>query len=499
MSEYKLPFDLNGVHIHFVGIKGTGMAALTEILCARGATITGSDVADVFYTDKVLQRCGINPTLFAEENITDSISCVVYSSAYNANSNCELAKANQLGIPCLLYSDALGQLSANAYSCGIAGVHGKTTTTGLTGTIIHGLGIKAQVLAGSVISSFGEADGEGSCTMTDGSDYFVAETCEYQRHFMAFHPKKIILTSVESDHQDYYPTYNDIRDAFVDYACLLPQNGELIYCADDAGAMEVAQIVSKKRDDIKLTPYGITAKGNYHISFGDVCDGHQYFYLDGFKSYKFALKMPGKHLVLNASAGIALAVSILQHETNQSEDVIFTQQLAEKISNALLNFRGGKRRTELVGQIDSVIFLDDYGHHPTAIKTTLEGYRAFYPNRKIIVDFMSHTYTRTAALLEEFASSFSAADKVILHKIYGSARENASATGITGKTLFESTKKYHKDVSYYEEIMDAYEPILLELSKKDSDYPDGTIFVTMGAGDNWKLGKALFQQFSKNI
>lgn len=492
-----MPSNLNGVHIHFVGIKGTGMAALTEILCARGAVITGSDVADVFYTDKVLQRCGIKPLLFSMSNITDSISCVVYSSAYSSSTNCELAEAKRLGIPCLLYSQALGQLSANAYSCGVAGVHGKTTTTGLVGTIIHALNLPAQVLAGSVISSFGKHFDEGSCTMTDGSDYFVAETCEYQRHFMDFHPKKIILTSVESDHQDYYPTYEDIRDAFVDYVCLLPQNGELIYCADDSGAVEVAQIVCKKRDDIKLTAYGVAATGDYRITFGSVCDGRQCFYLDGFKSHKFALKMPGKHLVLNASAAIALAVSLLQHETKQSEDAIFTQRIAEKISSALLTFRGGKRRTELVGQAGNIVFLDDYGHHPTAIKTTLEGYRAFYPNRKIIVDFMSHTYTRTAALLDEFALSFSAADEVILHKIYGSARENASATGVSGETLFQKTKECHSNVRYFPEVMDAYEELCSELSENDESFSGGIVFVTMGAGDNWKLGRALFEHFSK--
>ena len=146
------------------------MAALTEILCQRGARITGSDVADTFYTDQVLAACGITASLFNEANITDDLLCVIYSSAYNQATNCELAEAHRRNIPCLLYSQALGQLSAHAYSCGIAGVHGKTTTTGLTGTILQQLELPVQVLAGSLISSFGGSKSQdslgkqGSCT-----------------------------------------------------------------------------------------------------------------------------------------------------------------------------------------------------------------------------------------------------------------------------------------------------------------------------------------------
>ena len=170
MKDFLLPADLQGLHIHFVGIKGTGMAALTEILCQRGARITGSDVADTFYTDQVLAACGITASLFNEANITDDLLCIIYSSAYNKTTNCELAEAQRKNIPCLLYSQALGQLSAHAYSCGIAGVHGKTTTTGLTGTILQQFDLPVQVLAGSLISSFGGSKPQdslgkqGSCT-----------------------------------------------------------------------------------------------------------------------------------------------------------------------------------------------------------------------------------------------------------------------------------------------------------------------------------------------
>ena len=498
MKDFLLPADLQGLHIHFVGIKGTGMAALTEILCQRGARITGSDVADTFYTDQVLAACGITASLFNEANITDDLLCIIYSSAYNKDTNCELAEAHRRNIPCLLYSQALGQLSAHAYSCGIAGVHGKTTTTGLTGTILQQFELPVQVLAGSLISSFGGSKPQdslgkqGSCTLSQGTEFFVAETCEYQRHFMDFHPKKIILTSVESDHQDFFPTYEDILSAFVDYICLLPENGQLIYCADDAGACEAATLATKKRSDIQLVPYGETAEGDYQVRFGQVEAGCQYFYLAGFGEQAFRLEVPGRHLVLNAAAAIAMSVELLKvHEPSLTNDAP-----AQRLASGLAAFRGGKRRSELVGRKDKLVILDDYAHHPTAIKTTLEGYRAFYPGYKLVVDFMSHTYTRTAALLEDFASSFGAADQVILHKIYGSARENASASGVDGTTLYQATCKYHHNVRYYQEILDAAQDLEQELVQGDPQFPQGIVFVTMGAGDNWKLGRELWRRLA---
>lgn len=491
MGDFLLPADLQGLHIHFVGIKGTGMAALTEILCQRGARITGSDVADVFYTDQVLAACGIAASRFDAANITADLLCVIHSSAYSEATNCELQEARRRGIPCLLYSQALGQLSAHAYSCGIAGVHGKTTTTGLTGTILRHLDLPVQVLAGSLISSFGGA-GDGSCTLSLGQDFFVAETCEYQRHFMDFHPRKIILTSVESDHQDYFPTYEDILSAFVDYGCLLPEGGQLIYCADDAGAVEAASLVAARRPDVELLPYGEAAQGDYKLTFGSVEEGRQCFYLAGFGSHPFFLQVPGRHLVLNAAAAIALSVELLR-EAGRGLGT-GDAALAESISRGLAAFRGGKRRSELVGRRDKLVILDDYGHHPTAIKTTLEGYRSFYPGYKLVVDFMSHTYTRTAALLEEFAASFGAAHQVVLHKIYGSAREDASSSGVDGTTLYQATCRHHDNVRYYEEVMDAADDLERELAQGDERFPRGIVFVTMGAGDNWKLGRELWRR-----
>ena len=517
-----LPEDFRGVHIHFVGIKGTGMAALVEILFHKGAVITGSDVSERFYTDEVLERLGLKALPFGAANITDDVQYVIYSSAYKLDKNPDLIEAVRRGLPCLLYTQALGAYSERAYSCGICGVHGKTSTTGLVGTILKEIDLPSQVLAGSVINSFG-----GTCTYTSNTvvecsrseriettaegekggfdtpasqalnhrSIFVAETCEYQRHFMSFCPKKIILTSVEPDHEDYYPTYEDIRQAFIDYICKLPQGGEVIYCADDKGACDTIGLVRGLRPDIVALPYGEKAAGDFTVTFGKVKNERNSFTLGLFASKgDFALAMPGRHEVLDAAAAVALVCQLLREFGKNPLDYY------ENIRRGLLNFSGGKRRSEIVGHFknkngNDVIVLDDYGHHPTAVKTTLEGYREFYKGRKIIVDFMSHTYSRTQALLPEFAKCFTAADEVILHKIYSSARENPADFEITGRTLYEAVLATgQQNVHYYEEILDAADFAKAELENPlEPEYPDGYLFITMGAGDNWKLGKEILK------
>lgn len=497
MEIKSLPENLSGIHIHFVGIKGTGMAALVEILFHNGAIITGSDISERFYTDEILEKLGLKALPFSEKNITDEIQYVIYSSAYKIDKNPDLIEATKRNIPCFLYTQALGSYSSRSYSCGICGVHGKTSTTGIVGSILKEIDLPSQILAGSVIKSFGN-----SCTFTsplinsskdNQNNIFVAETCEYQRHFMSFCPKKIILTSVEPDHEDYYPTYEDIRNAFVDYVCLLPKNGDLIYCADDKGACDVAEIVKQKRSDINFIPYGTSENSIYKLNFGKVSDEKNCFTVNNFD---FAIKMPGKHEVMDSCAAVALVCQLLKTFDKNPLDY------EKNIAKGLLNFSGGKRRSEIIGEFTtksngSVLVIDDYGHHPTAVKTTLEGFKEFYKGRKIIVDFMSHTYSRTQALLKEFGECFKSADEVILHKIYSSARENPSDFEISGKTLYEEVLKNHNHVAYFEEVLDALDFVKSELEKPLSKEFNGYLFVTMGAGDNWKLGKALLAEYKK--
>ena len=472
-----------GALVYFVGIKGTGVCALAELMQSTGVRVTGSDTSEVFYTDDVLKELQI-PYFenFDAARVNTNIDMVIHSSAYSTDSNPELARAKELNIPVIKYTDALGAWSARFDSIGICGVHGKTTTTAITGVLMRAAGLPAQILTGSAAVDFG-----GRSTLTLGSKYFIAESCEYQKNFLSFHPRRIILTAVESDHQDCFPTYESIRDAFVEYCRLLPSGGELIYCADDPGASEVAGIIENENRGIVLVPYGFTALGDFRIVSYDVKDKRAIFSLAGING-EFKLRIPGRHQALNASAAIALTVLLVKKEFESAEGSSLSGEIIQSIKTELENFESTKRRSEILGEADGILFMDDYGHHPTAIKTTLSGIKSFYPERRLIISFMSHTYTRTSALLDGFASAFSDADIVFLHKIFGSAREKYSG-GVDGRTLYEKAAALRNGKVYYiDEPEDAFEP-LREILKS------GDIFITLGAGSNSSLGKKLYSHF----
>jgi len=467
--------------VYFVGIKGTGVCALAELIHNMGVKTRGSDTPEIFYTDAILKELGIPYyESFDSAHITDDIDMVIHSAAYSAENNEELAEAGRKSIPCVSYPDALGAYSAAFDSAGIAGVHGKTTTTAMSGCLMQGLGVPAQVLVGSAVANF-----NGRSTIAPGNKYFIAETCEYRKHFLAFHPRRIVLTAVESDHQDFFPTYQSIHDAFVEYCRLIPPGGELIYCADDPGASEVARVIGQENRDIVLIPYGFTAQGDFRIGSYRVENDQALFTVAAFPE-EISLRVPGRHQALNAAAALALASILVKKEGGSWDEA---RRLAAH--KALEEFSGSKRRSEIIGSAGGIIFMDDYGHHPTAITTTLEGIRNFYPSRRLVVSFMSHTYTRTAALLDDFAKSLAAADVLFLHKIYASAREQFNGK-ISGESIYEQVNALHDKkasaVYYVNEPLDAVEPLKKILKP-------GDLFLTLGAGNNWPLGTALYEYY----
>ena len=464
MSGTILPDDLNGYAVHLIGVKGTGMCALAEFLTAAGAEVAGSDVEEEFYTDAILAELGVPVVSFKKGVLSPETRLCVRSAAYD-ESNPVVSEAIERGLPIATYPEVLGDLSKRCDSSAVAGVHGKTTTTALAGTLLRSLNLPAKVIVGSAVSGFG-----GRSFWSGGDDYLVAETCEYRRHFLNFRPRRIVLTSVESDHQDFYPDYNSIRDAFIDFVLSLPEGGELIYCSDDKGACEVAEFVEGKRSDIRFIPYGESASGPWKVTYEPPKAGRNGFGVDGYDGI-FELAVPGKHIALDAAAALALAESIridfegrqIEANAGDADRMGFSSEAAggaiekkfeddadyndvnrkkrfQLIVEAFVGFRGSRRRSEIIGDAGGVLVMDDYAHHPTAVSATLAGLKAFHPDRRLIVDFMPHTYSRTAALLDDFISCFDDADILVLHPIYASARE-AYGGGITGKDLFESTKK----------------------------------------------------------
>jgi len=469
--------SLKGVKTYFVGIKGTGMAALAELFQGRGAVVMGSDTEEKFYTDEVLTNLGIPYAEgFAEKNVPGDAELLIYSAAYDPDTHPEITEARSRGLRCISYTEALGVVSQLSYSAGISGVHGKTTTSAMAGTLIKHLDIPCSVLVGSAVPALG-----GGSTFSRGEKYFIAETCEYKRHFLSFHPQCIVITSIEPDHLDYYQDLEDIYSAFCSYCGRLPANGTCIYCADDPGACEVVRRMREKRPDIDFRPYGLRAEGEWKITSIFRNPGATVFSLGKFSS-SFTLKVPGSHNVLNAAAALAVVNVILEEESVKAGP-----DIEERMRKGLAAFSGSRRRSEVIGRAGDVLFIDDYGHHPTEIQKTLKGMKDFYPGMRIIVDFMSHTYTRTKALLREFSESFSPADCVILHRIYGSARETEQGS-VTGETLFREVKEKHPQAYYFHEVMDAA-PFLKGFLQP------GDLFITMGAGDNWQLGKYLYEDF----
>ncbi len=451
------------------------MAALAEILLDRGAELSGSDGPETFYTDRILRRLGIHyAESFDPDNIGSGVQLVIHSAAYDRSSNPELLAAAQRGIPVLSYPEALGLLSESADSSGISGTHGKTTTAALSGTILRAWDLPVTVLAGSEVAGFGDRS-----TLILGRRYLVAETCEYRRHFLHFRPQRIVVTSVEADHLDYFRDLEDVLQAFLSYCRSLPPEGQLIINSDDPGAGELLNRIRRERKDLRLIAYGRSAEGPFRITRIETGAGRTRFRLSGVEG-QLRLEYPGIHSVYNATAAAALSSCILEAEGRER-----TADLSRAMAQALAEFRGSRRRSEILGTAGGVLFIDDYGHHPTEISATLKGLRSFYPERRIVVDFMSHTYSRTRKLLGAFATCFQAADLVVLHRIYASARETGDHS-IDGRTLFQEVSRHHPQAVYFEEPREAV-PYLRDILKP------GDLLVTMGAGDNWRIGREIFE------
>lgn len=467
--------QIEGKFFYLVGIKGSGMSALALLLKKRGAKVEGTDSKDYFPTQDPLQREGIPFT----ENIKEAslpleVDFVIYSAAYSLENTPALREAEERGLLSLSYPEALGAFSLSLPTIAICGTHGKTTTTALTGAILKALGAEGSVIVGSPVK-----DLDNSAVYCKGKDFLVVEACEYRRHFLNLSPFIMVILNIEWEHVDFFSSYQEVEKAFLDLALKLPPQGILIYSHDDKGAYSLVEKVSQVRKDINFIPYGesgINKKGFFLDSLR-IENGYQFFKTSRLKNI-FKLPLMGKELVLNTLASLAIIDSLgyLKEENISS------------IEESLENFKGISRRQEKLGEREGVLIMDDYAHHPQEIKVILKGLRAFYPDKRIVVDFMFHTLSRTKGFLKEFQEALLLSDSLILHPIYTSPRENPQGSEELLEQFMQEIQRKNPTfpLFYFNSQRETISFLKSYLKKED-------IFITMGAGDNFKISHSLLE------
>ena len=460
---YKIDFK-SPVHVYFMGIGGISMSGLAQILIEEGFKVSGSDNKKSEIT-KALEKKGVHIFYGQKaENIDASaqIDVVVYTAAVHPD-NPEFAAAKAAALPMLTRAELLGQIMKEyELPVAIAGTHGKTTTTSMISKILLEADTDPTLSIGGIFKDIGGNIRVGK------SEYFVTEACEYTNSFLSFFPKISVISNIDADHLDFFKDLDDIRCSFRKFAQLLPKDGTLIINGDidnvgeitDSLPCEIITYGSKEEFDYYPTDIEYDSQGNPSF-LAHTRDGN---------TLKVKLAVPGIHNVYNALASIAVS-QVLGID-------------GQHIVNALSLFGGTSRRFEHKGEIGGVTIIDDYAHHPTEIAATLTAAQN-YPHKKIWCVFQPHTYSRTKALLNEFAQALSLADHVILADIYA-AREK-DTLGVSSKTLRDKILELGHECNYFStyEGFGEIEKFLLQNCTK------GDLLITMGAGDVVKIGDEL--------
>ena len=447
--------------LHLVGIGGAGMSGIAEVLHENGFVVTGSDMGEGAVID-YLKHLGIRVDNKHEaKNVADA-DLVIYSSAIPYD-NPELVEARARRIPVIRRAEMLGELMRMKYTLAIAGTHGKTTTTSIVGEIWEEAGLDPTIIVGGVVK------GKGSGAKVGKGDYLIAESDEFDRSFLSMMPSSAIVTNIDADHLDTYENIDEIKEAFVQFINKIPFYGQAILCIDDSN---VQQIYSKVRKPV--ITYGFSRQAKYRIDNLRFEKGFPHFEIFNDKKSlgEFQLQIPGRHNVLNATAAVALAM-----EEGISADV------ARK---AVAAFEGVQRRFELIGEKDDILVFDDYAHHPTEATATLQGFREAFPDRRVIVAFQPHLFSRTRDQHEAFGSAFANCDVLLCTDIYP-ARERP-IEGVTGALVSDSALAFgHRNARFVGDQANLL-PILKE------ELRPGDVVVLMGAGNIWKLGEKILEE-----
>lgn len=452
-------------NIYFIGITGVGMSALASLCQQMGYNVSGSDVDEQFITDKLLLEEGIQRFFgFNQENLKKFNPDLVIVGASFGQTNEEFSYSQKKKYKTVYYSEAITIFTKNMHTIAVAGVHGKTTITAFMAYMFESLQFSPSYLIGSA-----HIPGLKSNAQLGTGKWFIMEADEYKKapddnspKLTDIRPQIAVITSIEWDHPDIYPTLEAVYDTFYKFACSVERNGLLIVNYDNVKIKKLIHSLA----DRHFISYGFESGADWQIYSWKEDEYKNEFQIkiDNTIHGPFTISLSGKHNVYNA-----LAVMIACYSAGAK---------LETIQKYLNNFKGVERRFQFKGEKEGIIYLDDYAHHPTAITTTLQAVKAKYPKRRIICIFQPHTFSRTKALLNDFAKAFTDADKVIIMDIYASAREKSG--GIHAKHLVFEIKKHHKDVLYLASSKEVHQ--YLNENTQDND-----LVLTVGAGDVYKI------------
>lgn len=454
-------------NIHFVGIGGISMSGLAEIMLTAGYNVTGSDLNSSKIIDRLSIK-GAKINIPHDSKNVEGSELVVYTAAVKKD-NPEIVRAGELSIPVMDRAEFLGIIMKNHnYGIAISGCHGKTTTTSMVSLIFKNANLDPTILLG------GELEAINGNVLVGKSDYFITEACEYYESFLKFYPYIGAILNIEEDHLDYFKDIDHIMTAFYKFAQLIPADGALVVCADSENAMKIADTVK-----CNILTYGIENEADYtatNIVFNQL--GHPSFDVN-YKNNKigeFSLNVYGVHNILNSLASIAIGI-------NAEIDI-------DIIKTSLLEFTGTYRRFDIKGTLNDITVIDDYAHHPTEIKATLEAAKQF-PHKKVWCVFQPHTYSRTRTLFDDFAKAFHNADRVIITDIYSASRERDNGD-IHSRDLVNEGNKNSNNIVYIKDFEEIADLIAREAEP-------GDIVFSMGAGDIFTLSQMILNRLDKYI
>ncbi len=447
-------------HIHFVGIGGIGMSGIAEVLLNLGYRVSGSDMKESDTTERLRKLGGEICVGHRAENVA-SPHVVVISSAVK-NDNVEVVAAREKQIPVIPRAEMLAELMRLKYGVAVAGAHGKTTTTSIVATVLAAGGIDPTVVIGGKLNSLGTNAKLGQ------GEFLVAEADESDGSFLKLTPTIAVVTTIDEEHLDYYKDITEIKDAFLEFINKVPFYGLSVLCLDQPHIQALLPMVQKR-----YQTYGMSTQADYQardISLRPL--GSRFRVLHHQENLGwFDLSIPGKHNINNSIAAIAVAREL--------------EVDLETIRKALKEFSGVQRRFTIKGEVNGIIVVDDYGHHPTEVRATLAA-AASGMERRVVVVFQPHRYTRTQHLFEQFLTSFNQADKLVITEIYAAGEK--PIPGVSGQALYEGIKKYgHRDVTFVPD-KDKLAAHMANVLRK------GDLMITLGAGDVWKIGEQVLEQ-----